>query len=570
MPAASTFQLLPPLLVKNIINHVIGSPSGVGKNLKKRQVDYDKLRPFLSTSRAWRDMALSLMLANCEIALGDQISILLPIGNLDTSSIRHISPYHTKYIKHASVAVEFEQTTNGIAIECVEHYRAENSSLVCVHSLDLTIHFDNRSSSITETKHNVDGFLIALARILPRIEETRVEIRSPTYTGNYVHREGFQTLFQKLFELPQEHDVRAGQRLPIPYMDSHLVIQNLSHMQCNWDANYVSLAQLLHKNRSSLLSLEICYKTLEGLELLFTDECNTEITYQYLSTLVLSQDDDASTTTLPKYEGIAPFPRLEILRMYIRYPFSDDLVFRGNRKTLRELYILADSMIMHVLCNAGVFLKHRLESLKQLSIADSIVQIGNIDYATEVYLKIISNALPYIDTLFLADTDIAEALPRYLENKTLGSDIRILDMPDSYMQLPCVLSLLKSLPTLQRLRCMISGLGSGLGFTSAAQVESYMMERFNSMSTHLKRWDITNDDHFPENVVIASILLTAVLNPQLEAIVFSRQKENMVTNAFEKMLGSRLFSNYKERLIPVLVRDGVMPMIHMKRNALVA
>ncbi|KAJ2080577.1 hypothetical protein H4R24_002983 [Coemansia sp. RSA 988] len=349
-------------------------------------------------------------------------------------------------------------------------------------------------------------------------------------------------------------------------MDTHLAIQNLSHMQCNWDADHISLAQLLHKNRSSLLSLEISYKTLEGFELLFTDGHNTEITYQYLNTLVLSQDDDTSTTTLPKYEGIAPFPRLETLRMYIRYPFSDDLIFRGNRKTLRELYILADSMIMHMLCNAGVFARNRMECLKQLSIADSIVQIGNIEYATEVYLKIISNALPSIDTLFLADTDIAEALPQYLENKIPGSDIRILDMPDSYLQLPCLLSLLKSLPTLQRLRCMLSGLGTGLGFTNASEVENYMLDRFNTMSTHLKRWDITNDDHFPENVVIASILLVAVLNPQLEAILFSRQKEDMVINAFEKMLGSRLFSNYKEKFIPNLVNNDDMRMIHIKRN----
>ncbi|KAJ2615146.1 hypothetical protein H4S08_001379 [Coemansia sp. RSA 1365] len=210
-----------------------------------------------------------------------------------------------------------------------------------------------------------------------------------------------------------------------------------------------------------------------------------------------------------------------------------------------------------------------MESLRQLSIADIIVQIGNIEYSIKVYLKIISNALPYLDTLFLADTDIAEALPEYLETKAIASNIRILDMPDSYMQLPCVLSLLKSLPTLQRLRCMISSLGNGLGFTSASQVESYMQERFHSMSTHLKRWDITNDDHFPENVIIASILLVAALNPQLEAIVFARQNQNMIGNAFEKMLSSRLFSNYKKGFIPVLLKDGVMPMIHIKRSAAV-
>ncbi|PIA17082.1 hypothetical protein COEREDRAFT_86479 [Coemansia reversa NRRL 1564] len=420
MTSVSISQVLPPLLVKSIINHVAGPFGSVENDLRNMQ---DK----------------------------SQLSITLPIGDLDKNNIHNISPYYSKYIKHATILLQFEQTTNGIAAESIENYHIENASLVYVHNPELTIQFDNRSTSITETKHSVDEFLTAIARFFPNMEE-----------GN-----------------------------------------------------------------------------------------------------------DTSTITLPKYEGIAPFPRLETLRMYIRYPFSDDLVFRGNRKTLRELYILADSMIMHILCNAGVFAMHRMENLRQLSIADIIVQIGNIEYAIKVYLKIISNTLPYLDTLFLADTDIAEALPEYLETKAISSNIRILDMPDSYMQLPCVLSLLKSLPTLQRLRCMISSLGSGLGFTSASQVESYMQDRFHSMSTHLKRWDITNDDHFPENVIIASILLVAALNPQLEAIVFARQNQNMIGNAFEKMLSSRLFSNYKKGFIPVLLKDGVMPMIHIKRSAAV-
>ncbi|KAJ1835104.1 hypothetical protein LPJ63_001409 [Coemansia sp. RSA 2711] len=116
------------------------------------------------------------------------------------------------------------------------------------------------------------------------------------------------------------------------------LLTNLTALRCRWDANHTTTARLIHASTQTLLHLSICLHTAAGLELLvFNSHRQEPVVFPYLTKLLLSQRPDVSIKPLLPIDQVAPFPRLQRLQLSVKYPFSDDLPFRGNASTLDPL-----------------------------------------------------------------------------------------------------------------------------------------------------------------------------------------------------------------------------------------
>ncbi|KAJ2204440.1 hypothetical protein IW145_003438 [Coemansia sp. RSA 521] len=112
----------------------------------------------------------------------------------------------------------------------------------------------------------------------------------------------------------------------------------------------------------------------------------------------------------PVLESVAPFPQLRVFQSQIMYPFGDDTVFRGNASSLEDIYLMGDYKIIKMLYGCGVFAQGRLKSLRKLMVADSVVEIDNVDAVIGTYMTVIDNVLPSLKELRALDADISNAL----------------------------------------------------------------------------------------------------------------------------------------------------------------
>ncbi|KAJ2351411.1 hypothetical protein GGF43_004040 [Coemansia sp. RSA 2618] len=238
---------------------------------------------------------------------------------------------------------------------------------------------------------------------------------------------------------------------------------------------------------------------------------------------------------------------------------------------------MGDFKIIKMLSGCGVFAKGRLRSLHKLVVADSVMEIDNVDAVIDTYMGVIGNVLPGLTELRAVDADISDAIIALLTSKCSGlrpsppkyENLQLLSLYRSFLTLTDMVRLLQSLPHLRTLGNRVSGLGNDFRNTnsSALGIAEIMRSQFNPLNHFFKRWRITNTTHFPENFVIASILLLADVCPGLETIIFDFKSNDAVEQLFKKMVGSKLYANCQGRLSVSLNNSYRKPAMHIRHTS---
>ncbi|KAJ1905195.1 hypothetical protein LPJ71_004622, partial [Coemansia sp. S17] len=133
-------------------------------------------------------------------------------------------------------------------------------------------------------------------------------------------------------------------------------IPQLSSLDVRCTTSFDLNTDLVHKSSSSLqiLKFGIC-----NARALLYDFHGNSIVYPNMKQLAMFYAPLAYSKERIMAPSTVPFPELESLSINMPYPFADDVLFRGNSTTLKDLDFKIDTDSVHLLYDSGVFANKR-------------------------------------------------------------------------------------------------------------------------------------------------------------------------------------------------------------------
>ncbi|KAJ2271272.1 hypothetical protein J3F81_003538 [Coemansia sp. RSA 371] len=407
----SPFQTLPPLIIDQVLRYILLLPTGLHSvSPFTISASNDDIRPLYHTCHAWRSAALTLMFARCKAVLGETVSFSLNLNKSASHISNSLDAHLTQYVKTITMNIDYTCIADGSVLS-----RLESSYgmlyFTNAHSLVVEIRVgDSCHTGGLELSGIAERTVQLIKDMTPPLNNIRLCIKDDAPESEGEQYRQLQTLIQGLTRTPLLSHLELAHPCKQYIIESCSPVCNLTTLTCVWDKSCESLAHIMHANANSLLELYISYASFDNLERLVVDEHGYPVVYPHLATLFFRDIGTEANDYSPVLESVAPFPQLRVFQSQIMYPFGDDTVFRGNASSLEDIYLMGDYKIIKMLYGCGVFAQGRLKSLRKLMVADSVVEIDNVDAVIGTYMTVIDNVLPSLKELRALDADISNAL----------------------------------------------------------------------------------------------------------------------------------------------------------------
>ncbi|KAJ2757267.1 hypothetical protein GGI19_000201 [Coemansia pectinata] len=389
-------------------------------------------------------------------------------------------------------------------------------------------------SDIPDIEANVDAFLQHAKLVAPKAKDIKVSglfghESTPTIPYRYT-----QNLLAQLFMLTYRigfNDRYWTMPFDLPVND----IRNMVHINYQYYNNMGPIASLARLCASTLESLAIKGGEFEDISGLIRNDDGTFATYPWLRTLRLEDKDVFHRPSQLVFKGAVPFPNLRYLHITGRYPFGDDAPFRGNATKLQSLQLILSPPLVDILRVYKSFTPTSHPNLQHVKITRSIGLIRKFfdnDFAS--YTRLVLQIGPGAAVREFGQ--FSSYLDHRRHTTLLFRDyacIQALALPDTYMSLWEVLSLIKSLPLLTYLHTMeahIHPLPSGL---TASKLPAYVLTNYDSTSNRLQYWHLSSNMAFKVEVCAMCLLLLALVCPNFSYMTHRDLKPKKV---LEKMM----------------------------------
>ncbi|KAJ1661406.1 hypothetical protein GGF38_003654, partial [Coemansia sp. RSA 25] len=232
---------------------------------------------------------------------------------------------------------------DGAFCEALATVQYEHLSFPCANTLALLLSKDTTDGATGAApaidQEKVIDFARTLLRLTPAVSAASIKVCNlnagvPSYALLY------DVLVLELYKgrvTGMEIHPAPGLSSP-PY--SLQGVSGLTSIRHNLNFSWGPFASLAYRNARTLKTLDIrVAEETNWLDLIYGGT-ETPTVYDSLTSLLLVTAYTAYGTTWTAIEGgVVPFPSLETLRVAGRYPFDDDLFFRGNGSTLQHLCI---------------------------------------------------------------------------------------------------------------------------------------------------------------------------------------------------------------------------------------
>lgn len=363
----STFQTLPDLIIRSIIECMLPPKrTTFGHATHLECVQWYALVPLFHICRIWRIVFLPYLCSDYSIRWTRYeksiLCILLPWTDL-------FGPPNFKYahmVRTVSMKLEFFGVIGG-SVNSFIHDNLLSKGLVFsgVHTLRISTFFtiktafDYYNSEMLMYNASMSGLNGYLIQLLPNIQ--KVCVTSLHKTENLpIDSNVFQAYFCFLnsciaMAKGQVNFVSFRHRVPVTLGNTdqccgltHIHIHNIKCLACY---------TLIRRCSSTLISLylhQLPDNNISGL--VNGSKSNVPTVYSKLRHLDLCIDGTASSIILAKFpEDVIPFHSLESLHFTGIYPFEDDTLFRGNRKSLKRLSLKLAPKLADILIDQNVF-----------------------------------------------------------------------------------------------------------------------------------------------------------------------------------------------------------------------
>ncbi|KAJ2466672.1 hypothetical protein GGI03_001974 [Coemansia sp. RSA 2337] len=275
-------------------------------------------------------------------------------------------------------------------------------------------------------------------------------------------------------------------------------------------------AILAYHNAGTLRILSIRPATeAEWLALLYNDT-ETLAVFSSLASLAVKVTDMSYTTTWSAIKNVEPFPVLSKLSVS-GYPFSDDVLFRGNGVTMQNLRLPLCAFSRNVL---GRFCIFKRSGVNQMG----VIHIG------QVMMSDIAQLIERVDVpigeQFYCLFGVAKALKvkcektgallcRAISTAPITATLRYLELSNVARDMVFVITVISKFPTLASLTCHIRGLGASIESIPVRNRPSILCAMYYPLSVNFRKLRVPYAANASADVIARVAMLIAVLCPNL-------------------------------------------------------
>ncbi|KAJ2850932.1 hypothetical protein J3B02_003618 [Coemansia erecta] len=518
------------------------------------------LSKFLSICKDWRSIALPHV---CKTLIIDASSRKRPIklyyplwSQIDMPPVESFDK-----VKSVSIDTGLLNLINGDLLSNLQqghkHMRLEKAT-----SLDFNIIVLGRNERVPEQINAEDRDNVSM--LAKHIKEIMPEIKSIGLS--FFHISPQITSFIGLFvsKLEAFFGIQVSTTIcpsRISILDSSTSINvpgRLTSVKCWWDGYYYLSKELILQNAQSLKYLEIIFSHALDLNDLIEDYQGNPVVYPNMEKLRLvnSMLEDAD------YEPNTPstevqFPKLRYLLIDIKYPFIDDILFRGNHQTLMFLYIKPCLGVMDILRKYQVFESHPFSSLFHIMVSPPVEQLERELWPEERF-ELALNSSNIVQTLILEHMKKASclinALPDYKHNL---KNLYILSMRLTPVTLENIFLIAKHLPALHEFHSVYQGLGKQLEIIQEEELPEYVSKNF-SIFSKLAIWEIWNEDSEMLDSLAMACLLLSIACQDFANLAYAEpsfEKMYLFNQALQSLGKSPAFADYSDNMSRILFKE---------------
>ncbi|KAJ2584386.1 hypothetical protein GGH95_000420 [Coemansia sp. RSA 1836] len=358
----SQFQTLPMLAVDMIVEYLEGrSRNAFYANIDDHNMYKAALAPLLLVSQHWRTAALASICDNCSLRYDkscDTVEVTYPAW---PAYLSYPSSDKSNLVRHVVVKISsWIDMHDGALSEPLAERERKYSVFPSATVLELRLgkQLYEKYCKVPENgKERTACFARSLLRVAPAADNVRVVIRYINEDQNNCN-ELYDTLVSEMCQANAKtlYIHSLFREIPIP-LKLHGASELTSIMH-DVDSFHDTFARLAYLNVRSLRTLCIWLDNESNWVHLLYDDDNVPAVYRSLAKLSLQISkcpyEVRDSEPWMAIDGVEPFPSLVELSVADGYPFVDDLLFRGNGKSMLTLSLPLKAISNNVLGRYGV------------------------------------------------------------------------------------------------------------------------------------------------------------------------------------------------------------------------
>ncbi|KAJ2102723.1 hypothetical protein GGI09_001065 [Coemansia sp. S100] len=485
MASLSPFQTLPMLIVLKVVDYLEERPRNTfDTDIDIDLVEYNEaktVRPLLWVSERWRVAALSIICDNCEVNFDSspRVVVLAPSWSDIGSRKFRITPSLPKFPIFPSAA----------------------TLMVCLDEDDVNPQKAGRGVASTASaappnrnKETVD-FVRSIRRLTPAATGVVVFFRSPSST-NKKNRGQCNTL---LMQLCQGKTTRLHVQTWTDCTLSSLKLRSVSGLTSITQGLITAcapFAQLVHLNTGTLKEINLKNVDESDWRTIIYGDTETLAIYSSLTKLGLLPAEAPYDRTWAAIEDAVSFPALVELDLMDDYPFNDDLLFRGNGRTLRKLCIPFRVLTKNVLGRFNVFSRSGVTRMNLVDIdiaagQDSAILLGQ---ASTHIVQQIPSILEATTMLYLQGDTANKHMLNAVKSAPATTVLQSLELYNPPLDACDILSIILAIPSLVTLTCEIDGSVASIEALSASEHPTSLHEKYSSLNSNFRQLYVLDDD----------------------------------------------------------------------------
>ncbi|KAJ2800434.1 hypothetical protein H4S07_005180, partial [Coemansia furcata] len=359
------------------------------------------LQELLSVCSTWRQSALDYMWREYRIIICESKDIVYNSRPKWFDNYWH--PSRTAHlVRELGIHIPWFRLFNGDARKLLAEYMRYTPLLPLVHKIRIVIsdEMGNPDYMNVTANNNVLEFSLLLQSLTPAVSSIDVKFEDGSSSMRKIEERVFGEFLKSLFANSQ-HTVLDIMELNLGQATTIECIPQLTSLKlCCLSTTDVPIG-LVHKCANTLQQLGVT--TCKPKELFYDAQGNV-IVYPNVVDFELSAYPRIRPVDIKSIENIVPFPCLKKLVMQNRYPYSDDVLFRGNSDTLEQLTLPIDGDTVTMLTQYQVF-EGRNKVLRLVNIGEAPTN-SDLTHVAEAETNVLFGDLLDTAQILIVDSEL--------------------------------------------------------------------------------------------------------------------------------------------------------------------
>ncbi|KAJ2011749.1 hypothetical protein GGI14_006056 [Coemansia sp. S680] len=347
----------------------------------------------------------------------------------------------------------------------------------------------------------------------------------------------------------------------IPISLNFLGVSGLTSIANGVNIGCAPFAQLIFRNSRTLKTINFRFAAESNWRDMIHGHTQTPTVYTHLTTLALTIFDTPFDTTWTAIDDIVPFPALSTLDVSDRYPFDDDLLFRGNGRTMKNLRLPFRAIARNILARFNILKRSGVSRMNSISIG--AIYNEDIAFMANRVNVIIRQQVHHIletTTKFSIVRDIADRpstkIFKAIELTPSTSILQHLDFGISgVVYITGVIKLINALPTLVILTCHLGDLGLADKVAPESTYPSSLRSMNYPLSKNFRLLRVPHASTASACTIAKISMLVAIVCPNFAHVDMAPELRNAFSREIAWGTCNRPFEPYADSIRRLIYKD---------------